>query len=96
MMDKTTREKILQMVLAQVDEARWSDDGEHLFITKDGKEVEVDIQAGYEFDIPGLTEKTGHRFRIPPPVPISFSMPPRKRRDLPFNKSYLRNKGRRS
>lgn len=94
MMDKATRERILQLVLHQVDEARWSEDGKHLFIKKDGKEVEVDVQAGLEFDIPGLTEQTGHRFRVPLD-PVTFLRPSAPKRDLPFNKSYLRNTKRR-
>lgn len=92
-LDKETKKQIIQKVLDTVDDAWWTEDG-RLMIRKDGKEVEVDVRASMEFDIPGLTEATGHRLHVPPPVPIPFSMPSRKRRDLPYDKSYLRKKGR--
>ena len=91
MIDKETREKIIQMLLDKVDEAWWTDDG-HLWIKKDGKKSEIDIQAGYEFDIPGLTEQTGNRFRVPAITPEAFVRPVKKKRNLPFNKNYLKDR----
>jgi len=69
-------------------------DGDNIFINHQGREVQVVVEPpAIEFDIPGITEATGHRFRIPAQMPMQFSSRPRKR-DLPFDKSYLKRKGR--